>query len=327
MKRREFITVLGGAVLVGPMAARSEQPAVLVVGYLSSGSPVAFAPFVAAFRRGLADAGAVEGKSFTIDFRWAEGQYDRLPAFAADLVSRNVAVIVATGGSDPVLAAKAATSVIPIVFTGGLDPVKLGLVASLGRPGGNATGIINVAPDLITKRLELLRLLVPKADIVAVLRNPNVSGDDGQLKVVETAAQTMGQRILVFSADRESDLDIAFQSMAQSGVGALFVNVSPLFTSERKKLIALAERHAIPASYPFREFAVDGALMTYGTSIPEQHRQAGLYTGRILRGEKPAELPVLRPTKFELVINVKAARALGLEIPDKLLALADEVIE
>jgi putative ABC transport system substrate-binding protein len=210
MRRREFITVLGGATLVWPMAARAEQPSVPVVGYLSSGSSAAFAPFVAAFRRGLAYAGVVEGKSFTIDFRWAEGQYDRLPGFAADFVRRNVTVIVATGGSDPVLAAKAATSVIPIVFTGGLDPVKLGLVASLGRPGGNATGIINVAPDLIAKRLELLRLLVPKADIMAVLRNPNVSGDDGQLKVVETAAQTMGQRILVFSADRESDLEIAY---------------------------------------------------------------------------------------------------------------------
>jgi putative ABC transport system substrate-binding protein len=327
MRRREFITLLGGATLVWSVGARAEQPTIPVVGYLSSGSPAAFAPMVAALLRGLGEAGAVEGKSFTIDFRWAEGQYDRLPSFAADFVRRKVAVIVATGGSDPVLAAKGATSVIPIVFTGGLDPVKLGLVASIARPGGNATGIINAAPDLITKRLEVLRQLVPKANIVAVLRNPNVSGDDVQLKEIETAAQAMGQRILVFSADRENDFDTAFQSMTQSGVGALFVNASPFFTSQRKKLIALAERHAIPASYSFREFAVDGGLMTYGTSIPDQHRQAGIYTGRILRGEKPSELPVLRPTKFELVINIKAAKVLGLEIPDKLLALADEIIE
>lgn len=207
MRRREFITVLGGATLVWPFGARAQQSSVPVVGYLSSGSPAAFAPMVAAFRRGLAEAGIVEGKGFTIDFRWAEGQYDRLPSFASDLVRQNVAVIVATGGSDPVLAAKAATPVIPIVFTGGLDPVKLGLVVSLARPGGNATGVINVAPDLNTKRLEILRQLVPKANIIAVLKNPSDSSDDVQLKEVETAAQTMGQRILVFSADRESDFD------------------------------------------------------------------------------------------------------------------------
>ncbi len=327
MRRREFITILGGATLGRPLAARAEQSSIPVVGYLSSGSPEAFAPMVAALRRGLSEAGAVEGKSFTMDFRWAEGQYNRLPSLAADLANRKVAVIVATGGSDPVLAAKNATSVIPIVFTGGLDPVGLGLVASLARPGGNATGTINVAPDLIAKRLGAMRQLVPNADIMAVLSNSNDSGDDVQLKAIETAAQTIGQRILVFRANAESDFDAVFQSMAQSGASALFVNASPFFTSQRKKLIALAERHALPASYSFREFAVDGGLMTYGTSIPDQHRQAGVYAGRILWGEKPGDLPVLRPTKFELVINVKTAKALGLEIPDKLLALADEVIE
>jgi putative ABC transport system substrate-binding protein len=326
MKRRVFIALLGG-VAMWPMAAPAQQPVMPVVGFLSSGSPAAFAPMVAALRRGLNEAGVIEGKDFTIEFRWAEGQYDRLPALAAELVRRNVAVIVATGGSDPALAAKAATSTIPIVFTGGLDPVKLGLVASLARPGRNATGTINVATDLSAKRLEILRQLVPTAKIMAVLSNPNVSGDDIQLQEVEVAAQTVGQRILVFTANRESDLDPAFESMMQRGVGLLYVTASPFFTSQRKKLVALAERHTIPASYSFREFAVDGGLMTYGASLLDQQRQVGVYAGRILNGEKPADLPVQRPTKFELVINMKTAKALGLEIPDRLLALADELIE
>jgi putative tryptophan/tyrosine transport system substrate-binding protein len=327
MRRREFIGFIGCAVLARPLGVRAGQSSIPVLGYLSSGSPAAFEPMIAALRRGLSETGAVEGKNFTIEFRWAEAQYDRLPSLAADLVSRNVAVIVATGGSDPVLAAKAATSVIPIVFTGGLDPVKLGLVATLAHPGGNATGTINVAPDLIAKRLEALRQLVPKADIIGVLSNPNDSGDDVQLSEVETAAEKTGQRILVFAANRDADFDAIFNSMTQNGIAALFVNASPFFTSQRKRLIALAESHRIPASYSFREFAVDGGLMTYGTSIPDQHRQAGVYAGRILRGEKPGDLPVLRPTKFELVINVRTAKRLGLEIPDRLLALADEAIE
>jgi putative ABC transport system substrate-binding protein len=260
---------------------------------------------VAALRQGLKEAGAVEGQSFAIEFLWAEGQYDRLPSFAADLVRRKVALIVATGGSDPALAAKAATATIPIVFTGGLDPVNLGLVVSLARPGGNATGTINIATDLNAKRFELLRQLVPTAKIVAVLTNPNAADREIQSKEVEAAAQAIGQRILNFNANSESDFDPAFESMAQRGVGALHVNASPFFTSQRKKLVALAARHAIPASYSFREFAVDGGLMTYGASIPDQHRQAGVYAGRILKGEKPANLPVLRPTKFELVLNLK----------------------
>jgi putative ABC transport system substrate-binding protein len=327
MRRREFIRLLGGVAAAWPLVARAQQPAMPVIGYLSSGSPAAFAPMVAALRRGLNEGGAVEGQNFAIEYRWAEGQYDRLPAFAADFVRRQVAVIVATGGSDPALAAKAATATIPIVFTGGLDPVGLGLVASLARPGGNATGTINIAIELNAKRLEILRELVPAATTISVLANPSNSDGEVQSKEVDAAARTIKQRIVIFNASNEGDFDRVFESMVQSGTGALFVNASPFFTSQRKKLVALAARYAIPASYSFREFAVDGGLVTYGASIPDQHRQAGVYASRILKGEKPANLPVLQPTKFELVINLRTAKALGLNISDKLLALADEVIE
>ena len=326
IRRREFIFTLGGAAVAWPLAARAQQT-MRVVGYLSSGSPSAFAPMVAALRRGLNEAGVVEGEHFTIEYRWAEGQYERLSAFAADLVRRQAAVIVATGGSDPALAARKATTTIPIVFTGALDPVRLGLVASLSRPGGNATGVLNIALELEPKRLQILRELVPKATTIAVLLDPNNAGSAVQSKEMEAAARKVGQQIQVFYAGSERDFETAFESMVHSRVGALFVNASPFFTSQRKKLVALAARHAIPASYSFREFAVDGGLMTYGASIPDQHRQAGVYVGRILNGEKPADLPVLQPTKFELVFNLKTAKALGLQIPDKLLALADEVIE
>ena len=330
MRRRDFITLLGGATLLLAAKARralAQQAAMPVVGYLSSGSPAAFAPMVAALHRGLNEAGVVEGKDFVIEYQWAEGQYDRLPTLAADFVRRQVAMIVATGGSDPALAAKAATATIPIVFTGGLDPVGLGLVASLARPGGNATGTINIAIDLNAKRLGMLRELVPAATTIAVLSDASYSVSVNQLKEIETSARTIGQQIVIFEVGSEGDFDKAFESMAQRGAGALFVNASPFFTSQRKRLVALAARNAIPASYSFREFAVDGGLMTYGASIPDQHRQAGVYAGRILKGEKPADLPVLRPTKFELVINVNTAKALGLRVPDRILALADEVIE
>ena len=280
---------------------------------------------VAALRRGLSEAGVVEGKDFVIEYQWVEGQYDRLPTLAADFVRRQVAMIVATGGSRPALAAKAATATIPIVFTGGLDPVGLGLVTSLARPGGNATGIINIASDLNAKRLGMLRELVPAATTIAVLSDATVIVNE--LKEIETSARTIGQQILIFEVGSEGDFDKVFESMVQRGASALFVNASPFFTSQRKRLVALAARNAIPASYSFREFVVDGGLMTYGASIPDQHRLAGVYAGRILKGEKPADLPVLRPTKFELVINLNTAKALGLRVPDRILALADEVIE
>jgi putative tryptophan/tyrosine transport system substrate-binding protein len=324
MRRREFITLLGGAAAL-PVAARAQQPTLPVIGYLSSGSPAAFAPMVAALRRGLSEAGVVEGKDFVIEYQWVEGQYDRLPTLAADFVRRQVAMIVATGGSRPALAAKAATATIPIVFTGGLDPVELGLVTSLARPGGNATGTINIASDLNAKRLGMLRELVPAATTIAVLSDATVIVNE--LKEIETSARTIGQQILIFEVGSEGDFDKVFESMVQRGASALFVNASPFFTSQRKRLVALAARNAIPASYSFREFVVDGGLMTYGASIPDQHRLAGVYAGRILKGEKPADLPVLRPTKFELVINLNTAKALGLRVPDRILALADEVIE
>ena len=324
MRRREFITLLGGAAAL-PVAARAQQPTLPVIGYLSSGSPAAFAPMVAALRRGLSEAGVVEGKDFVIEYQWVEGQYDRLPTLAADFVRRQVAMIVATGGSRPALAATAATATIPIVFTGGLDPVELGLVTSLARPGGNATGTINIASDLNAKRLGILREFVPAATNIAVLSDAGVI--ENELKEIETSARTLGQQILIFEVGSEGDFDKVFESMVQRGASALFVNASPFFTSQRKRLVALAARNAIPASYSFREFVVDGGLMTYGASIPDQHRQAGVYAGRMLKGEKPADLPVLRPTKFELVINLNTAKALGLRVPDRILALADEVIE
>ena len=325
MKRRDFITLLGGAAAAWPLVARAQQPTLPVIGYLSSGSPAAFAPMVAALRRGLTEASVVEGKDFVIEYQWAEGQYDRLPTLAADFVRRQVAMIVATGGSRPALAAKAATATIPIVFTGGLDPVGLGLVTSLARPGGNATGIINIASDLNAKRLGMLREFVPAATTIAVLSDAGVI--ENELKEIETSARTLGQQILIFEVGSEGDFDKVFESMVQRGASALFVNASPFFTSQRKRLVALAARNAIPASYSFREFVVDGGLMTYGASIPDQHRLAGVYAGRILKWEKPADLPVLRPTKFELVINLNTAKALGLRVPDRILALADEVIE
>ncbi len=325
MRRRKFITLLGGAAAALPLKARAQQPAIPVIGYLSSGSPAAFSPMVAALRRGLTEAGVIDGKDFVIEYQWAEAQHDRLPTIAADFVRRQVAMIVATGGSRPALAAKAATATIPIVFTGGLDPVGLGLVTSLARPGGNATGIINIASDLNAKRLGILREFVPAATTIAVLSDAGVI--ENELKEIETNARTIGQQILIFEVGSEGNFDKVFESMVQRGASALFVNASPFFTSQRKRLVALAARNAIPASYSFREFVVDGGLMTYGASIPDQHRQAGVYAGRILKGEKPADLPVLRPTKFELVINLNTAKALGLRVPDRILALADEVIE
>jgi putative ABC transport system substrate-binding protein len=325
MQRREFIRLLGGAAAAWPLVARSQS--IPVIGYLSSGTPAGFAPLLAAFRDGLSESGYVEGRNIAIEFRWSEGQDQRLPAFVADLIRHQTAIIVATGGSAPASAAKAATTTIPIVFTGGQDPVRLGLVQSLNRPGGNATGVLNIALVLTGKRLELLRELVPTAGMIAVLVNPNRAGSTEQLTDLVAAASRLGQKIEVFDVYDEAEFDSTFAKMVSQDAGALYITSDPFFTSRTSRLVALAAQHSMPTSYSFRSFAVAGGLMTYGASLTDQHRQAGVYAGRILKGAKPADLPVLLPTKFDFVINLKTAKILGLKVPEKLLALADEVIE
>lgn len=327
MRRRDFISVLSGTIVAWPLAARAQPPAMPVVGYLSSGTSAGFAPFVGAFQHGLNETGYVEGRNVAFQYRWAEGQEDRLRALVADLVSRQVAVIVATGGLHPAVVAKAATSSIPIVFTGGGDPVKYGLVASLARPGGNATGAINFSPVVTAKRLELLRELLPKGSTIAVLINPTDPNNEAVLREVQEAARAIGQLIHVVNAGSERDFDPAFADTTQHQAAALFVIADPFYTSRRDRLVALAAQNAIPASYAFRDFPLAGGLMSYGADLLDVHRQAGVYAGRILKGDKPADLPVLQPTKFNLVINRKTANSLGLEIPSRILALADEVIE
>jgi len=326
MKRREFITILGGAAAAWPLASRAQQPAMPVIGYLNLGSPESDTPRLTGLRRGLNQTGYVEGRNFVMEYRWAGNQADRLPALAADLVQLQVAVIVAAGLT-PARAAKAATTSIPIVFGGGADPVNLGLVASLNRPGGNLTGFNAFNSELVAKGLALLHELVPSTATIGFLENPNNPSFELQTRDVLAAAPAIGLKVQVLKAGTDREIDAAFVSLVQAQTGALLVGGDLFFNNRIERLIELAARHAIPTMYTVREFVVAGGLISYGTSLIEEYRQVGLYAGRILKGEKPADLPVIQATKFELVINLKAAKALGLQTPDRLLALADEVIE
>jgi putative tryptophan/tyrosine transport system substrate-binding protein len=327
MRRREFITLLGGTAATWPLAARAQQRAMSVIGFVSSRSPGESAVHVAAFRDGLSEKGFVEGNNLAIAFRWAEGHYDRLPALCSELVHQGVAVLFAAGGPPSALAAKAASLTTPIVFILASDPIKLGFVASLNHPGGNATGVNLFSVAVEPKKLEILHQLVPKTMQIGVLVNPRNPNAQTITTELQYASGALGLRILIVNAATLAEFGAAFTTLVQQDVGALVVAADPFFNDQREALVTLAAQHALPAIYEWREFAAAGGLVSYGTSLSDAYRQAGIYTGRILKGEKPADLPVVQPTKFELVINRNTAKALGLEIPQPMLVAADEVIE
>jgi len=325
MDRRRFIALLGGAI-IAPRALVAQQKATPVIGFLGSTSPRLYAGHVAAFHQGLSETGYVQGQNVAIEYRWAEGEYARLPALAADLVVRNVDVI-AAGSAPWALAAKSATSTIPIVFTSGGDPVTAGLVDSLARPGGNATGVSILNAELLPKRIELLSKLVPQAKVIAVLVNPNNSTAGQMVRDVEAAARAKQVQLPILEASSEAELDVAFESLVRQQIAALVVGTDAFFLTRRDQFVTLAARHAIPAIYEWREFVVAGGLISYGADVTAPYRLAGAYVGRILSGAKPADLPVQQPMKFELAVNLNTAKALGLTIPPSILALTDEVIE
>jgi len=329
MRRREFIAFLGGTAAMHPLLAYAQQPpsGPLVIGYLSSRSLADSRALVAAFRKGLGEAGYIEGQNVAIEYRWADGQYDRLPKLAAELVQRGVTVLVTTGGEPSALAAKAATSTIPIIFTTGGDPVKVGLVESLNRPGGNATGIslLTTAPE--SKRLGLLRELVPGTKVVGILINPNYQEAEAQAGELRNAAGAIGQRLSIAFAKNDGELELAFQALVREAADTLLVASDPFFDTRRDRILSFAAQNRLPAIYQFREYAIAGGLMSYGINLPDGYRQVGIYAGEVLKGAKPADLPIVQSIKFEFVINMKTARTLGLEFPAMLLARADEVIE
>jgi putative tryptophan/tyrosine transport system substrate-binding protein len=328
MRRREFTTLLGGAAATWPFAARAQQPTTIpAIGLINAGVPESAANLMTAFRQGLDEAGYIEGQSVVIEYRWAEGRYDLIPELVADLLRRRVAIIATPGSMDAALAAKAAKAAVPIVFAGGEDPVKLGLVASLGRPGGNITGVAVLTTELEGKRIRLLRELVPTATAISVLLNPARPAFDAQSKDIQEAARAVRQELHILQASSEHEIGFAFVMAAQWRPGALLVAPDAFLDSRREQLITLAKSHAVPTIYHNREFVAAGGLMSYGTSFADEYRQTGIYAGRILKGEKPADLPVQQPTKYELAINLKTAKALGLEVQATLLARADEVIE
>src|SRR5262245_13882120 len=327
IRRREFITLLGGTATAWPLAARAQQSGLSTIGYLSTRSPDEAKYVTDAFVRGLSETGFVAGRNLTIEFRWAELQYDKLPALASDLIRRQVAVIAAVGGAHSGLAAKALTSTIPIIFVSAGDPITFGLVRSMNRPEGNVTGINMITVALAPKRLALLHELIPAPAVITMLANPTSPYFEPETQDVLAAARDLGRQVEVLKAATPQQIDDAFAQLARQGAGAVIVSGDPFFDTQRARLVALAARHAIPAIYQWREFATIGGLMSYGTSITDVYRQAGVYSGRVLKGARPSDLPVLQPTKVELVINLTSARALGVNIADKLLVLADEVIE